>query len=129
MRNLLRYTPSSCNRKRLVVRSENYPFRGMRLARRLALPMMCHGSAIGRAKLLLSRAPGEAVFSVESTVHCLPTPETSLLPRQHPAGCSYDLFDGHGIHTTKIQRAFPEKAWAAFHMMPEDDMTISDRTG
>jgi hypothetical protein len=28
---------------------------GIRLARRLALAMVCHGSAIGRAKLLLSR--------------------------------------------------------------------------
>jgi hypothetical protein len=35
----------------------------------------------------------------------------------------------HGFHTTKIDWAFAQEAWTALDVMPEDNVTVSERPG
>src|SRR6516164_9518065 len=48
---------------------------------------------------------------------------------QHPSCCRYHFVHGHGLHTSKIQGTLAQEAWAAFHMMPQDDLPVTDGAG
>ena len=69
------------------------------------------------------RAPDSKITAHFSTFY------SPLLPGQHPSCCRYHLVHSHGLHTPKIQGALAQEAWAAFHMMPQDDMPVTNGAG